>query len=214
MKTWHEILQEEKQKPYFRELIGKLEGKIYYPPAPLTFRALDLCPLADTKVVILGQDPYINYRQANGLAFSVPKGESVPPSLQNIYGEIERDLKIQMPDHGDLDGWARQGVLLLNSVLSVEPGSPLSHHDIGWQNFTDRILNELARDTRPKVFMLWGNYARQRKGAITGHRHMILETTHPSPLSAYRGFMGCGHFSQANLFLRNNGALEINWGNL
>jgi len=212
MKTWSDILKEESGKDYFADIQAALRWP-HYPPSPDIFRALMLTPLDKAKVIILGQDPYVRQGQANGLAFSVPRGQPLSPSLVNIYTEIEESCKVRMPAHGDLEGWAKQGVLLLNSILTVTPNLPLSHHALGWQTFTDKIINELGKDSRPRVFMLWGNFAR-RKGDLIQSQHCKLEAAHPSPLSARRGFFGCGHFKKANEFLEKSGQVPIKWEDL
>ncbi|MCX8112170.1 MAG: uracil-DNA glycosylase [Bacteroidia bacterium] len=217
--SWKALLQEEFNKLYFETLVAflkeeKQKGKVIYPPGPLIFRAFDLCPLNKVKVVILGQDPYHGPRQAHGLCFSVPKGVPPPPSLQNIFKEIESDLGLSMPSHGDLTGWAEQGVFLLNAILTVEAHKPTSHRGKGWEIFTDRVI-QIVSAVRPHVvFMLWGQYARSKKPLIDPERHLILEAAHPSPYSAANGFFGCRHFSKANAFLISHGLEPIDWGRL
>jgi uracil-DNA glycosylase len=189
-------------------------GATIYPPRPL--HALEPAALADVRVVILGQDPYHGAGQAHGLAFSVPDGVRPPPSLRNIFLELHRDLGCANPDNGNLERWARQGVLLLNAVLSVEEGRPASHAGKGWETFTDAVIDALAQDARPKVFMLWGSHAQAKRGLIqaTGRSHLLLAANHPSPLSARRGpqpFLGCRHFSRANAFLAAQGRAVIDW---
>jgi uracil-DNA glycosylase len=189
-------------------------GAAICPPQPL--HALELMPLASVRVVILGQDPYHGAGQAHGLAFSVPDGVRLPPSLRNIFLELNRDLGCAVPASGNLERWARQGVLLLNAVLTVEDGKPASHAGRGWEVFTDAVIDALAQDERPKVFMLWGAHAQARQPMIgrAGSNHCVLTANHPSPLSARRGpqpFLGCRHFSQANAFLRARGFGEIDW---
>lgn len=189
----------------------KAAGARIHPPGPQIFAAFDATPFDAVKVVILGQDPYHGPGQAHGLSFSVPPGVPVPPSLQNMYKELRRDLGIAPPDHGWLMPWARQGVLLLNAVLTVEEGRAGSHQGRGWEGFTDHVVDVLNRDREGLVFMLWGSYA-QKKGAIVdASRHCVLRTTHPSPLSAHRGFLGCGHFSKANRYLARRGVAPIDW---
>ncbi|MEO5565410.1 MAG: uracil-DNA glycosylase [Luteimonas sp.] len=189
----------------------KQAGARIYPPGPQIFAALDATPFDQVKVVILGQDPYHGPGQAHGLCFSVAPGVAVPPSLANVYKELERDLGMAKPAHGDLLPWARQGVLLLNSVLTVEDGHAGAHAGKGWEGFTDHIVESLAREREHLVFMLWGAYA-QRKGAVIDpRRHRVLKAPHPSPLSAHRGFLGCGHFSAANEYLGRHGQAPINW---
>lgn len=190
-------------------------GKIIYPPRGTWLRALDLTPLDAVKVVILGQDPYHGPNQAQGLAFSVPPGVKVPPSLANIYKELETDLGLPRPTNGNLEHWARQGVLLLNSVLTVEAGRAGSHHGRGWEPFTDAAIAAVAARPNPTVFLLWGSHAQKKAAQVAGlsaGHHLVLRAPHPSPLSAYTGFFGCRHFSQANAFLEANGRAPIDWG--
>lgn len=189
-------------------------GKVVYPPRGTRLRALDLTPRGDVKVVILGQDPYHGPGQAHGLAFSVPPGIKVPPSLVNIYKELETDLGLPRRTHGNLESWARQGVLLLNNALTVEAGQAGSHQGHGWEEFTDAAVAAVAASPNPTVFLLWGSHAQKKAarvpGLASGH-HLILRAPHPSPLSAYTGFFGCRHFSQANAFLEANGRTPIDW---
>lgn len=218
--SWKDQLGAELDSPSMRALgrflrTEKAAGKRIYPPGGQIFAALDRTPFDAVKVVILGQDPYHGAGQAHGLSFSVPPGVSPPPSLQNIFAEIERDLGSASvgggrPDHGCLLPWADQGVLLLNSVLTVEDGKPGSHARRGWEEFTDAIVGKLASAREGLVFMLWGAYA-QKKGAMIDRRHCVLRTTHPSPLSAHRGFIGCGHFGAANRWLIGGGHAAIDW---
>ena len=189
----------------------KVAGKRIYPPAPKIFAALDATPFDAVEVVILGQDPYHGAGQAHGLCFSVPPGVPVPPSLDNIFKEIQRDLGIARPDHGCLLPWAQRGVLLLNSVLTVEDGKPGSHQSKGWEGFTDHVIDTLARERMGLVFMLWGSYAQAKGKLIDNRRHCVLKAPHPSPLSAYRGFIGCAHFSAANRWLAGRGAKQVDW---
>jgi uracil-DNA glycosylase len=189
----------------------KAAGKAVYPPGRQMFAALDAVPFEAVKVVILGQDPYHGPGQAHGLSFSVPPGIAIPPSLLNIFKEIERDLGLPMPRHGCLQHWAAQGVLLLNAVLSVEAGKAGSHAGKGWEGFTDAIIELLNREREGLVFMLWGSYAQKKGALLDRQRHCILRAPHPSPLSAYRGFLGCGHFSAANRYLRGAGCKPIDW---
>ena len=216
--SWKELLQDEFEKPYFSELIQFVKNEYkttkIYPPGKLIFNAFDHCPAEQTKVVILGQDPYHGPGQAHGLCFSVKKGVPLPPSLVNIYKEITDDLGVAMPQHGDLTGWARQGVLLLNTVLTVRAGQPNSHKDKGWEIFTDRVISELDRKETPVVFLLWGANAEKKARVITNPIHKKLITVHPSPLSAYRGFFGCRHFSKANKILSESGQEPIKWDEL
>lgn len=212
---WKEVLEGEFKEPYYLELFKKVhqayQRKQIFPPGQDLFRAFELTPLSRIKVVILGQDPYHNDNQAMGLSFSVRRGVAIPPSLQNIYKEIHRDLKISPPTHGDLTDWAKQGVFLLNSTLTVEAHKANSHKDIGWQRFTDRVIEIINQQDRPIVFMLWGSYARQKKLLLNHPKHLVLESSHPSPLSVYRGFDGCGHFSKANRFLNQYQIEGIDW---
>ena len=189
----------------------KTAGKVIYPPGARIFAALDSTPFDRVKVVILGQDPYHGPGQAHGLCFSVPHGIPVPPSLANIYREIERDLGIAPPRHGCLDAWAGQGVLLLNAVLTVERGQAGSHQNKGWEYFTDACIEALDREREHLVFLVWGSYAQAKGRLIDGKRHRILKAPHPSPLSAHRGFLGCGHFSSSNQYLEETGQTPINW---
>ena len=188
----------------------KARGRVLYPPGPRIFGALDATPFDAVKVVILGQDPYHGPGQAHGLCFSVLPGVPTPPSLQNIFKEIERDLGVRPPDHGCLLPWARQGVLLLNAVLTVEDGHAGAHQGRGWEGFTDAVVQALDREREGLVFMLWGAYA-QAKGRLLQGRHCVLRAPHPSPLSAHRGFLGCGHFGKANRWLQGAGLAPIDW---
>ena len=213
---WLELLSSEFQQPYMVALrtflrAEKLAGKVIYPRGRDFFYALDATPPSSVRVVILGQDPYHGPDQAHGLSFSVKKGVRVPPSLSNIFTELESDLGIKRPSHGDLTGWAMQGVLLLNSVLSVEQGRAGSHQGRGWEQFTDAVVSALNKSERPLVFMLWGAHAQRKGAAIDPQRHCILRAPHPSPLSAHRGFFGCRHFSQANAFLGAQGLQSVDW---
>jgi uracil-DNA glycosylase len=189
----------------------KAAGKRVYPPGPQMFAALDATPFEEVKVVILGQDPYHGPGQAHGLSFSVPPGVDVPPSLANIFKELERDLGLPRPAHGCLQSWARQGVLLLNAVLSVEAGKAGAHQGKGWEGFTDHVVETLGREREGLVFMLWGSYAQAKGRVIDARRHCVLRAPHPSPLSAHRGFLGCGHFSAANRWLAGGGKTPIDW---
>lgn len=213
--TWLEVLENEFKKEYFKALKAflveeKAAGPVF-PPGPLMFSAFNRTPFPRVKVVILGQDPYHGPRQAEGLSFSVPMGQPVPPSLKNIYKELQEDLGIPPKAHGHLGGWAKQGVLLLNSVLSVRAHSAGSHRDRGWETFTDAAISALNERRERLVFMLWGNYAKAKASLIHPERHLILEAAHPSPFSAYHGFLGCRHFSQANQYLEDFGILPVNW---
>ncbi len=189
----------------------KAAGKVIYPPGREIFAALDATPFDRVRVVILGQDPYHGPGQAHGLCFSVRPGIAIPPSLQNIFAELERDLRIAPPDHGCLMPWARRGVLLLNAVLTVERGRPASHRGKGWEFFTDAIVERLDREREGLVFMLWGSDAQAKGRQIDRRRHLVLEAPHPSPLSAHRGFLGCGHFSKANRWFERRGEPAIDW---
>ena len=213
--SWKQALMGEFESPYMASLKRFLKeeyraGKAIFPKGSEYFRALDLTPLDKVKVVILGQDPYHGDGQAHGLCFSVRPGVRVPPSLINIYKEIEDDLGIRPPRHGFLEHWAEQGVLLLNSVLTVERGLAASHQGRGWEKFTDRVIETVNGLDHRVVFMLWGSYA-QKKAAFVDRRHLVLKAPHPSPLSAHRGFLGCRHFSKANAFLEQNGLTPIDW---
>jgi len=203
-------------RPEMRQLSAFLRtekgaGKRIYPPASKIFTSLDATPFDAVEVVILGQDPYHGPGQAHGLCFSVPPGIPVPPSLANIFAEIQRDLGIPRPDHGCLLPWAQRGVLLLNAVLTVEDGKPGSHQGKGWEGFTDHVVDTLSREREGLVFLLWGSYAQAKGKLIDSRRHAVLRAPHPSPLSAHRGFIGCGHFSAANRWLAGRGAREIDW---
>ncbi len=214
--SWLAALADEFQQPYMgalREFLQqeKRRGVSVFPPGAEMFSAFANTPLAKVKVVILGQDPYHGPGQAHGLCFSVRPGIAIPPSLQNIYKELQRDLGVAPPGHGDLTAWADQGVLLLNSVLTVAANRAASHQGKGWETFTDRVIELVNRECENVVFMLWGSYA-QRKGAvIDARRHCVLKAPHPSPLSAHRGFIGCGHFSAANAYLQAQGQGPIDW---
>ncbi|MCX2981854.1 uracil-DNA glycosylase [Halieaceae bacterium IMCC14734] len=214
--SWLRALQTEFDSDYMIQLgdflrAEKQAGKTIYPASAQIFSALDQTPLDSVKVVILGQDPYHGPGQAHGLCFSVLPGVRVPPSLVNIYKELETELGVTMPAQGCLTGWTQQGVLLLNSVLTVEHGQAASHQGKGWERFTDRVISIVNEQRESVVFMLWGAYA-QRKGAIIDRdRHCVLEAPHPSPLSAYRGFFGCGHFVEANQYLQQQGLDPIDW---
>lgn len=214
MRKFKAIVEKEFAKDYYQQLHSYIEQeyqtKTIYPPKEQIFRALNLCDYDDVKVVILGQDPYHEPRQANGLAFSVTKDVPIPPSLQNIYKELYDDLGIVPPHHGDLTLWAKQGVLLLNNVLTVERGKANSHRGIGWETFTLNIVRYLNLREKPLVFILWGRNAIEKKKYIDA-RHLVLTSPHPSPLSAYRGFFGSKPFSQTNQFLIKNGIEPIDW---
>ena len=213
--SWFKELKTEFKKPYMKDLRSflakeKLKNRIVCPESSKIFYSLMLTPLESTKVVIIGQDPYHGEGQAQGLAFSVESDRAIPPSLVNIYKEIKSDMNIEPPIHGDLSNWSRQGVLLLNSVLTVEKGNPASHAGRGWEGFTDKII-EILNKRDGLVFLLWGAHAQKKGLTIDRRRHMVMEAPHPSPLSAHRGFFGCRHFSKTNKFLRDRGGLEIHW---
>lgn len=215
---WDEILNGEFQKPYYlkiREFLKKeYSSRKIFPPMHDIFNALKYTPYNGTKVVILGQDPYHEDGQAHGLSFSVQRGVKIPPSLVNIYKELNSDIGMPIPCHGDLTSWAKQGVLLLNATLTVRQGAANSHQKIGWSLFTDTIIKMLNESKRPIVFLLWGSNARSKKAFITGKHHLALESVHPSPLSAFGGFFGCKHFSKANSFLVKTGQEPINWNSV
>ena len=213
--SWKDALAPEFGKPYFEQLVRflhqeKAAGKVIYPPGSLIFRAFELTPVDQVKVVILGQDPYHNPGEAMGLSFSVPAGVRMPPSLRNIYKEIESDLGIRMGSCPNLEGWARQGVLLLNSFLTVEAGIAASHRNIGWQEFTDAVIRYLSDNRNGIVFLLWGNFAKAKASLIDTSRHHVLMAAHPSPLAG-GAFFGCRHFSQTNQLLAAEGKTPINW---
>lgn len=219
-KSWLDPLSDEFASPYMAELKAFLMaeragGKRIFPPGGAWFRALDLTPLDAVRVVILGQDPYHGEGQAHGLCFSVPPGVRPPPSLVNIYKELKSDLGIDPPRHGFLEHWARQGVLLLNSVLTVEMARAGSHQGRGWERFTDAVIRLVAAREQPVAFLLWGSYAQKKAAFITpaeqGGRHLVLKAAHPSPLSAHNGFLGCRHFSKANAFLEKHGLAPVDW---
>lgn len=216
--SWKEVLKAEFDQPYFKELVEfvrqEYANQSIYPPGKSIFRAFDLCSFDQVEVVILGQDPYHGAGQANGLCFSVKEGIAFPPSLKNIYKEIEADLGLKMANTGDLDGWARQGVLLLNATLTVRAGQAGSHQSKGWELFTDAVIKKVSDLKEHVVFMLWGRYA-QNKGQVIDHsKHSVLEAAHPSPFSAHSGFFGCKHFSKANEYLKLVGKKPIKWEEL
>lgn len=212
--SWKQVLQEEFHKSYFlklRDFLAK-EQAIVYPERDKIFHAFMLTPFEDVNVVIVGQDPYHGEGQAEGLAFSVPPGIPHPPSLRNIFAELNADLQLPIPQSGSLLSWAKQGVFLLNTTLTVRAKTPLSHQGIGWELFTDSVIQKLWEREDPIVFVLWGKHAQDKMALLQGDRkHLILKAAHPSPFSAYRGFFGCKHFSQINLFLKSQGKKEIAW---
>lgn len=212
---WNNIIGKEFEKEYYKNirqfLIKEYKTKVIYPDKYNIFNALKMTDYFDVKVVILGQDPYHGANQAHGLSFSVLPGVPFPPSLRNIFIELTNDIKCDMPKNGCLEKWAQQGVLLLNAVLTVRASQPTSHSKIGWQNFTDEIIKELNQREKPVVFILWGNDARSKKSLITEKRHLVIESVHPSPLSAHRGFFGSKPFSKANAFLESQGIKPIDW---
>jgi len=214
--SWKSRLESEFTLPHMTSLRQfllerKRSGAVIYPPGDLIFNAMNSTPFDAVKVVILGQDPYHGPGQAHGLCFSVQDGVVVPPSLINIYKEMESDLGIDRPASGNLQNWAEQGVLLLNAVLTVERGQAGAHQGKGWEKFTDRIVSELNENRESLVFMLWGSYAMKKGSVIDRNRHLVLTAPHPSPLSAHRGFFGCQHFSRANAWLEEHGIVQINW---
>ncbi|MCU5773919.1 uracil-DNA glycosylase [Erwiniaceae bacterium BAC15a-03b] len=215
--TWHDVLAEEKQKPYFIETLNavaseRAAGKTIYPPQKDVFNAFRLTELGAIKVVILGQDPYHGPNQAHGLAFSVLPGVAVPPSLVNMYKELVSDIAgFERPGHGFLESWAKQGVMLLNTVLTVEGGKAHSHARFGWETFTDNVIAAINQHREGVVFLLWGSHAQKKGSIIDRQRHHVLQAPHPSPLSAHRGFLGCGHFSKTNAYLSERGETPIDW---
>ena len=213
---WLPEIKGEFGKPYYKELYNfvkqEYSSTTVYPPADDIFNAFHYTPLSEVKVLLLGQDPYHNVNQAHGLSFSVlPSQKDIPPSLQNIYKELEKDCGCYIPNNGYLEKWARQGVLLLNTVLTVRAHQANSHQNRGWEEFTDSVIKTLNRQDRPIVYLLWGSPARRKKSMLNNPKQLVLEAPHPSPLSAYRGFFGCKHFSQTNDFLSQNGIEPIDW---
>ncbi len=212
---WLEPLSPEFKKPYYKNLYESVKKEYsshaVYPPADDIFNAFDFTPLSEVKVVIIGQDPYHEPGQAHGLCFSVKPGVKTPPSLVNIYKELNDDLGCYIPNNGYLEKWARQGVLMLNNVLTVRAHEANSHKDLGWEQFTDAAIDVLNKQDRPIVFLLWGSPAAKKCAKLNNPNHLILKAPHPSPLSAYRGFFGCKHFSQANEFLKSKGLAPIDW---
>ena len=214
--SWKNALAAEFGKPYFESLVRflheeKAAGKRIFPPGSQIFRAFDLTPVSEVKVVILGQDPYHGPGQAHGFAFSVQRDVKIPPSLQNMYKELQTDLGCTIPSHGNLLEWAGQGVLMLNTVLTVRGGQPNSHKNCGWEEITDSVIRHLDKREKPLVFLLWGANARAKIPLIHGMQHLVLAAPHPSPLSAWQGFFGCKHFSKANEFLTASGQSPIDW---
>jgi uracil-DNA glycosylase len=213
--SWKKVLKTEFDKPYFAELAdfvrNEYENEIVYPPPKFVFQAFELCPFDDVKVVILGQDPYHGPKQANGLCFSVNKKIPIPPSLQNIYKEIHDDLGSPISETGDLARWAEQGILLLNSTLTVRASTPGSHQHHGWEEFTDAVIQTLSGKKENLVFILWGKYAQEKGAKIDKTKHLVLTAAHPSPFSAYNGFFGCRHFSKTNEHLAKHGKEPIKW---
>ncbi len=207
MKEWSDVIGAEKQKQYFKDLLDRVgaeraAGITIYPPADQVFNAFKLTPLHKVKVVIIGQDPYHGPGQAHGLCFSVPKGVKKPPSLRNIFKALKHDFPdYEEPDHGNLEHWAEQGVLLLNAVLTVEQGKAHAHAGWGWERFTDKVIEQIDRHCEGVVFLLWGSYAQKKADFVDANRHHVLKTVHPSPLSAHRGFLTCGHFAETNRLL-------------
>lgn len=214
--SWKDVLQPEFDKPYFEQITRFLKtekqaGKTIYPAGKDIFNAFNTTPFAKVKLVILGQDPYHNPGQAHGLSFSVPMGVAAPPSLVNMFKEIETDLGIPRPNHGNLEKWAKQGVLLLNASLTVELNQPMSHSKIGWHDFTNSVIRILSEKKDKLVFLLWGGFAKSKLELIDTKKHYVLTAAHPSPLSAYNGFFGCRHFSKANTWLEEQGLSPIDW---
>lgn len=213
---WKEVLKKEFTQPYFQQIVLHLktersQGKTIYPPGSQIFNAFDSTPFDKVKVVILGQDPYHGPGQAHGLCFSVQHGVPAPPSLQNIFKELQSDIGIPVPSHGNLSSWAAQGVFLLNASLTVRAAEPMSHAKIGWAQFTDTVIRRISEEKEHVVFLLWGKFAQEKRILIDDNRHCILKAAHPSPLSAHAGFMGCRHFSKTNEYLASKGIDPINW---
>lgn len=213
--SWRSVLSDEFEKPYFKDLISFVKDEYsketIYPIGADIFKAFDACPFDDVKVVILGQDPYHGPGQANGLCFSVHEGIPFPPSLVNIFKELKNDLNKEIPPNGSLERWAKQGVLLLNSTLTVRAHQAGSHQKKGWEDFTDAVITKLASAKKQVVYILWGSYAQKKAAVVNTTENCVLKSTHPSPLSAYRGFLGSGHFSKANQYLTDQGLPEIEW---
>jgi uracil-DNA glycosylase len=214
--SWKKILKDEFSKPYFQQIARHLkteksQGKTIYPPGSLIFNAFNTTPFNKVKVVILGQDPYHGPNQAHGLCFSVQNGIPPPPSLINIFKELHEDIGVNIPNHGNLTHWARQGVFLLNASLTVRAGEPMSHAKIGWATFTDTVIKKISEIEKHVVFLLWGKFAQEKRVLIDESKHFILKAAHPSPLSAHAGFFGCKHFSKANAWLMSKGIDPIDW---
>lgn len=214
--SWREVLEDEFKKPYFKNIVDHLktekeQGKVIYPPGPQIFHAFEATPFEEVKVVLLGQDPYHGPGQAHGLSFSVQKGVPPPPSLVNIFKELHDDVGVPIPNHGHLEKWARQGVMLLNASLTVRAGEPMSHSKIGWHKFTDCVISTISQKHEHIVFLLWGRFAQQKVELIDIKKHLILKAAHPSPLAAKSGFFGCRHFSMTNDYLMKHGKDPIDW---
>lgn len=214
--SWKNALGDEWKKPYFKDIETRLNEDLkldrpVFPSQDHIFQAFKLTPFEKVKVVILGQDPYHGAGQAMGLSFSVPRNVKVPPSLRNIYQELHTDLKLPIPNHGDLTSWANEGVLLLNNVLTVNEGKAGSHHKVGWEKFTDKVIEILNKDKKNLVFILWGSPAQKKAAHVDPARHLVLSSVHPSPLSSYRGFFGSSPFSQCNNYLQAHGIDPVNW---
>ena len=213
--SWKQMLADEFEQPYFKDLAKTVRhsylSQTIFPAPKNIFNAFTLCPFNQVKVVILGQDPYHGIGQAHGLSFSVPEGIKTPPSLQNIYKEIKADLGIEIPESGNLERWATEGVLLLNATLTVEAGKAGSHQGLGWEQFTDAVIKKISHEKEHIVFLLWGNFARSKAALIDTEKHLVLEAPHPSPFSAHSGFFGCKHFSKANNYLTEHEEAPINW---
>jgi len=214
--SWKKILKDEFRQPYFKQIADHIKtekalGKIIYPPGSLIFNAFEKTPFDKVKVVILGQDPYHGAGQAMGLSFSVPDDVSPPPSLINIFKELQDDIGMHIPTTGNLTKWALEGVLLLNVSLTVRAGDPMSHSKLGWHNFTNAVITKISEQKEKIVFLLWGKFAQEKQALINLNKHLVLKAAHPSPLSAHNGFFGCRHFSKTNQYLMENGIDPINW---
>jgi uracil-DNA glycosylase len=214
--SWKEVLKQEFDKPYFQQIplhlkTEKSQGKTIYPPGSLIFNAFNTTPVDNVKIVIIGQDPYHGPGQAHGLCFSVQNGVPPPPSLINIFKELNEDIGMAIPNHGNLTKWAKQGVFLLNASLTVRAGEPMSHSKIGWATFTDTVIKKISDTKEHVVFMLWGKFAQDKRMLIDEEKHLVLRAAHPSPLSAFNGFFGCRHFSKANQYLVSKGIDPVDW---